>query len=120
MSYVILFFSMKNATTSEYTLVYCELLKNFMAAALIKIGVPKKDALICADVTIEASKRGIDSHGVERFKTFYYDRVREGIQHAVTDFEIVKQGPTTAVIDGYNGMGQVIATKAMNLAIKKA
>lgn len=91
-----------------------------MTAALIKIGVPSKDAQICADVTLEASKRGIDSHGVERFKKFYYDRVREGIQQAVTNFEIVRQGPTTAVVDGHNGMGQVIATKAMTLAIKKA
>ncbi len=91
-----------------------------MTTALITIGVPKKDAQICAEVTIEASKRGIDSHGVERFKTFYYDRVRDGIQQAVTNFEIVKEGPTTAVVDGHNGMGQVIATKAMNLAIKKA
>ena len=91
-----------------------------MTAALVKIGVPKKDALICADVTLEASKRGIDSHGVERFKTFYYDRVREGIQQAVTNFKIIKQGPTTAVIDGHSGMGMVIAKKAMTLAIKKA
>ena len=63
----------------------CEFLKEFMIAALVKIGVPRKDATICADVTLEASKRGIDSHGVERFKTFYYDRVLQGIQQAVTE-----------------------------------
>lgn len=91
-----------------------------MTAALVSIGVPQKDAQICADVTIEASKRGIDSHGVERFKTFYYDRVLEGIQEAVTQIEIIKEGPTTAVFDGHNGMGQVIATTAMKLAIEKA
>jgi L-2-hydroxycarboxylate dehydrogenase (NAD+) len=46
--------------------------------------------------------------------------VRERIQQAVTNFEIVRQGLTTAVVDGHNGMGQIIATKAMKLAIKKA
>jgi len=117
---MLFYLSMNSSSEQKYILVSSELLKKFMIAALVKIGVPKKDALICADVTLEASKRGIDSHGIERFKSFYYDRVREGIQQAETNFEIVKQGPTTAVIDGHNGMGQVIATKAMNLAIKKA
>ncbi len=37
-----------------------------------------------------------------------------------TNIEIVKDGPTTAVIDGHNGMGQVIAKKSMALAIEKA
>jgi len=111
---------MKNLAVKDTILVDCELLEKFMVAALSKIGVPRKDAQVCSDVTITASKRGIDSHGVERFKTFYYDRVLTNIQNAVTDFEIVRQGPTTAVIDGHNGMGQVIAKKAMGLAVKKA
>jgi L-2-hydroxycarboxylate dehydrogenase (NAD+) len=101
-------------------LIPCDFLEQFMAAALQKIGVPSKDAQTCAAVTITASKRGIDSHGVERFKTFYYDRVVSGQQRGQTELEIVRQGPTTAVIDGHNGMGQVIASTAMNLAIKKA
>lgn len=116
---VFLFF-MTSSSTGNTVLVKPELLQEFMIAALKKIGVPKKDAEVCADVILQASLRGIDSHGVERFKTFYYDRVCEGIQQAHTDFEIVKQSPTTAVIDGHNGMGQVIAKKSMELAIKKA
>ena len=102
------------------TLIPCAVLEQFMDAALQKIGVPTKDAKICADVTLSASKRGIDSHGIERFKTFYYDRVISGIQQAKTAIEVIRETPTTAVIDGHNGMGQVIATTAMNLAIKKA
>ncbi len=34
--------------------------------------------------------------------------------------EIVREGPTTAVIDGHNGMGQVVAKKAMEMALDKA
>lgn len=101
-------------------LVPADFLEEFMLAAFKKIGVPTKDAKTCAAVTITASKRGIDSHGVERFKPFYYDRVVSGQQNGKTALEIVRQGPTTAVIDGHNGMGQVIAHVAMNLAIKKA
>ncbi len=96
------------------------LLEDFMSKAFQKIGVPRKDAQICADVLITADKRGIESHGINRFKPIYYDRIKAGTQNPKTTFEIVRQTPTTAVIDGHNGMGMVIAKKAMELAIKKA
>jgi LDH2 family malate/lactate/ureidoglycolate dehydrogenase len=95
-------------------------LENFMVDALVGVGVPEQDARICADVLIAADKRGIDSHGIGRFKTIYYDRIKKGIQFPVTQFEIIKDSLATAVIDGHNGMGQVIAKKAMELTIEKA
>jgi len=95
-------------------------LENFMVDVFKGIGVPEEDARICADVLITSDKRGIDSHGIGRLKPIYYDRIKAGIQSPKTDMEIVKDGPTTAVIDGHNGMGQVIAKKSMALAIEKA
>ena len=95
-------------------------LENFMVDVFKGIGVPEEDARICADVLITSDKRGIDSHGIGRLKPIYYDRIKAGIQSPKTDMEIVKDGPTTAVIDGHNGMGQVIAKKSMTLAIEKA
>ena len=92
----------------------------FMRLTFIAAGVPEEDALICADVLIESDKRGIDSHGVGRFKPIYLDRIKEGIQYVNTNFEIVRETPTTAVIDGHDGMGHVISVKAMKLAIEKA
>ncbi len=38
----------------------------------------------------------------------YYDRIRQGVQFPVTQMEIVRESPTTAVVDGHHGMGQVI------------
>ena len=69
---------------------------------------------------LESDKRGIESHGVNRFKPVYLDRIKDGIQNPVTNFEIVKETPTTAVVDGHDGMGQVIGYKAMKMAIDKA
>ena len=63
---------------------------------------------------------GIHSHGINRFKSIYIDRINEGILNPVTKFEVVRETPTTAVIDGNNGMGMVISCKAMNIAIEKA
>jgi len=100
--------------------VDCNILENFMIDTFKGVGVPEEDAKICADVLIAADKQGIDSHGVGRLKHIYYDRIKKGIQSPKTYFKIVKDGPTTAVIDGHNGMGQVIAKKSMQLAIKKA
>ncbi|NSW92217.1 MAG: Ldh family oxidoreductase [Firmicutes bacterium] len=97
-----------------------DLAENFMIDAFKAIGVPEEDAKICADVLITADKLGIDSHGVGRFKTIYYDRIKEGIQNPVTNFEIIKEGYTTAVVDGHDGMGHVIGKKAMQIAIDKA
>ena len=93
---------------------------DFVTDAFVGYGVPQADAEICADVLLESDKRGIESHGVNRFKPVYLDRIKAGIQNAKTEIEILKETPTTAVIDGHHGMGQVIGHRAMSMAIKKA
>lgn len=92
----------------------------FVIDSFVGYGVPREDAEICADVLLESDKRGIESHGVNRFKPVYLDRIKDGIQNPVTQFEIIKETPTTAVVDGHDGMGQVIGYKAMKMAIAKA
>lgn len=93
---------------------------NFVVDAFVGYGIPREDAVICADVLLESDKRGIESHGVNRFKPIYLDRIKAGIQNPVTNFEIIKETPTTAVVDGHNGMGQVIGYKSMRMAMDKA
>ena len=100
--------------------VNADILERFMTDVFKGVGVPAEDAKICAEVLITSDKRGIDSHGIGRLKPIYYDRIKQGIQFPVTNFEIVRQGPTTAVIDGHDGMGQVVAKKSMTMAIEKA
>ncbi len=95
-------------------------LTNFMIEVFKKVGVPEDDAKICADVLIKSDKRGIDSHGIGRFKPIYIDRINDGIINPKTTFEIIRESPTTAVVDGHNGMGQVIAYRSMKIAIDKA
>lgn len=97
-----------------------EKLNGFVKDAFEKVGVPARDAEICADVLLESDRRGIESHGVNRFKPIYIDRIEQGIQNPVTNFEIVRETPTTAVVDGHDGMGQVIGKRSMEMAIAKA
>lgn len=96
------------------------LITDFVTDAFVGYGVPREDAEICTDVLLESDKRGIESHGCNRFKPIYIDRIVAGIQNPVTNFEIVKETPCTAVVDGHDGMGQVIGYKAMQMAIDKA
>ena len=95
-------------------------LESFMKDVFIKVGVPEEDAAICADILIESDKRGIDSHGVGRFKPIYIDRIKDGIQNPVTNFEVVKDHLAAAVVDGHDGMGHVIGKRSMQMAIDKA
>jgi len=98
-----------------------DLLEAFMMDVFKGVGVPEDDARICADVLISADQRGIDSHGVGRLKTIYYDRiVKGGIQNPVTEFEVVRDAKATAVVDGHDGMGMVIGKRCMEMAIEKA
>ncbi len=97
-----------------------ERMEDFMTRAFTAIGVPAEEAKTCAAVLIESDKRGIDSHGVGRFKPIYIDRINEGIQFVNTQFEIVRETRTTAVVDGHDGMGHVIGVRSMQMAIDKA
>ena len=95
-------------------------LERFMHDTLVAAGVPAPDADIITDVLIESDKRGIDSHGIGRLKPIYIDRIDKGILNPVTTIEVVKDEKTAAVLDGHDGMGHVVAHKAMEMAIAKA
>jgi len=91
----------------------------FVKDVFIRLGVPETEARICEDVLVSSDLRGIDSHGIGRL-FMYHERIREGVQHARTQFEVVKETETTATVDGHHGMGHVIAHRSMEMAIEKA
>lgn len=97
-----------------------EFIEDFMVSAFKEIGVPLDDAKICADVLMESDRRGIESHGCNRFKPIYIDRINAGIQRPVTKIDLIRETPTTAVLDANDGMGMVASKKAMEMAIDKA
>ena len=97
-----------------------ELMNSFMVDAFKAYGVPEEDAKICADVLLESDRRGIESHGCNRFKPIYIDRIVKGTLLPVTNFEILKETPTTVVADAHDGMGMVAAHKVMTMLLEKA
>ena len=97
-----------------------QLADDFMTAVFEKMGVPTEAARLCADVLLESDRRGIESHGCNRFKPIYIDRIKSGILNPVTKIDILKETPTTAVLDANDGMGMVASKKAMDMCIEKA
>lgn len=102
------------------TWVSWEFIEDFMVSAFKEIGVPESEARICADVLMESDKRGIESHGCNRFKPIYIDRINAGIQKPITKIDVLRETATTAVLDANDGMGMVASHKAMTMAIEKA
>ena len=97
-----------------------KLMNDFMVDVFEKYGVPREDGAICADVLLESDRRGIESHGCNRFKPIYLDRIKNGTLLPRTEIEIVKESPTTVVMDAHNGMGMVASHKMMEMLIDKA
>ncbi len=105
---------------TEERFIPFEVIEKFMVDVMEKAGIQREDGAIVADVLVKADKLGFDSHGVNRLKPIYLDRIKDGILNPVTKLDVVKETPTTAVVDGNNGMGHVIAKKSMQIAIDKA
>lgn len=97
-----------------------ELMNAFLTDAFAGYGVPKEEAAICADVLLESDRRGIESHGCNRFKPIYIDRIKKETLLPKTEIEILKETPTTVVMDAHDGMGMVASHKMMEMLIEKA
>jgi LDH2 family malate/lactate/ureidoglycolate dehydrogenase len=94
-------------------------LRKFTVEAFEKLGVPHEDAVITTDVLLASDRRGISSHGVARLAR-YVDGIRKGIMKPETEPTVLKETPTTLLVDGNAGMGQVISVKTMRKVIAKA
>jgi LDH2 family malate/lactate/ureidoglycolate dehydrogenase len=108
--------------TTGMTRVNHEKLARFVSASFEKLGVPKPDADIAANVLVQADLRGVDTHGVIRFqpRAWYVKWLKEGSMTAKPNFRIVAEKTSTALLDADHGMGMVAGHRAMEIAIRKA
>lgn len=109
----------KGHIDENYVRVPKDELFSFVVKVLVKLGVPEKDAETVADNLIMADLRGIESHGVQRLKR-YVDGILSGGINLKPEIRIIREGASYALIDGDEGLGQVVGRKAMRLAIRKA
>lgn len=94
-------------------------LRDFATAVYQSAGVPQDDAWIVADSLVQADLWGHQSHGLLRL-TWYLARLRSGVMRAVTAPELVVNAGAIAVMDGGDGIGQVLAQRAADEAVARA
>lgn len=82
-------------------------------------GVPRDDAHLVADSLVQADLWGHHSHGILRLG-WYYRRLKTGVMHSVTRAERVVDSGPVLVLDGHDGIGQVLARAAITEGIRRA
>src|SRR3989440_2268282 len=82
-------------------------------------GAPKEEAALVMRHIVGANLVGHDSHGVIQIAT-YIDRIEAGHIVPGAPWVIVKESPTTTVVDGHGGCGYVANERAMRMTIEKA
>jgi LDH2 family malate/lactate/ureidoglycolate dehydrogenase len=94
-------------------------LTQFGTEALTRVGVPPDDARLLAESLVIAERWGHASHGMLRLP-WYIARLRSGAMAAVTRWDLVVDHGAIAVMDGHDGIGQVLANEAVRLGIDRA
>lgn len=94
-------------------------LLRFASDLLSRVGLPDEDAALVADALTSADARGMHSHGMIRLPV-YVRRIAAGGARAGTWGTIVSETAATVLLDGEDGVGQLIAARAMREAIRKA
>src|SRR3981189_1000982 len=85
----------------------------------IAAGTPEPEAALVMRHIVGANLVGRDSHGVIQIPT-YIERIKVGHIVPGAPWVIVKESPTTTVVDGHWGFGYVVNERAMRLTIEKA
>src|SRR5256885_12908560 len=107
------------AAMSERVFVEHDEADAFARALLGAHGVPKKDAATVAACLVRADLRGVDTHGLTRLPG-YLERLRRGLINPRPKLFPKRVAPAAAALDGQNGFGFVIGTRAMAEAISLA
>ncbi len=87
--------------------------------AMIKSGVPDADAAKVAGLMVEADLTGADAHGVFRLPQ-YVHRLKIASTNPRPNIKVERTAPATALIDGDNGMGHLVVSRACETAIEMA
>ena len=96
-----------------------EQLHEFSTRVFMHFGVPQVDARLAADVLAKSDLRGIESHGVARLHT-YFDMLSLGRINPNPKIKVVRESPSTATVDGDNGLGLIVGPRANSIAMDKA
>jgi uncharacterized oxidoreductase len=99
-------------TSTQLTNISCSLLK--------AAGTSDEEADVVTKFLVNANLAGVDSHGVVPNLVIYVQGIRSGDIKPRAKIELRMDSPSTAIVDGGWGFGQMTCSKAMEIAILKA
>lgn len=109
----------KDQIETRFRAVFPGEVRSFAQSCLIRAGATEEHAASLAELLVAADTRGHFSHGLNRLD-MYVKEIESGICDGQAAPEVVQETPATAFVDGKNGIGPVVGTFCMDLAIKKA
>ncbi len=94
-------------------------LRDFGGAMLRKQGVPPDAAIVAARSLVDANLRGVDTHGIARLPV-YSKRLSLGLVNPAPNVRVIAETPTTVLVEGDHGLGQVVSDFAIRQTVDHA
>jgi LDH2 family malate/lactate/ureidoglycolate dehydrogenase len=91
----------------------------YSCAVLERLDVPREDAREVAECLLQAELRDVDSHGLIRLPV-YAKRLQAKVVKARPAVRVERPYAAVALVDGDNGLGPVVGTRAMEAAVNLA
>ena len=96
-----------------------EEVRSFISRVFCGLGMPEKDAALCADLMVRTDLSGADGHGVFRLLQ-YARRIQAGGINLHPQMKLLKDAPSIGLLHGDNAMGHLVMHRCAELAIEKA
>ncbi|MBL4721230.1 MAG: Ldh family oxidoreductase [Alphaproteobacteria bacterium] len=96
-----------------------EIIEKQTSAFLSAFGMPDDYVNICAKVMTDSDRRGVDTHGIACIPN-YHERWTNNQMTLDAEITVVRDNPTTALLDAGGGLGYPVAHRAMMMAMAKA
>ena len=94
-------------------------LEKYSEEILLKGGFDEEESAFMAKELVMANLVGYDSHGVIRIPQ-YLDQMKMGKIVPGAKIEVVKETPTTAIVDGHLKFGQMVGYAMADIVMEKA
>jgi L-2-hydroxycarboxylate dehydrogenase (NAD+) len=91
----------------------------FITKVFCGLGMPQKDASLCADLMVRTDLSGADGHGVFRLLQ-YAKRIKAGGVNLHPQMKLLQDAPSIGLLHGDNAMGHLVMHRCVELAIEKA
>lgn len=110
---------MGDSSNSDGRILDVEKLRSAWILLFKALGVSSEDARLVVDVHIDSELRGESSHGVHILQV-QIRKIMAGAIRPKPKVTILSDRAATALLDAHHSLGQVVAARAMNLAIERA